>query len=138
MPTTDPDGRLHIAVGIIRNSANKYLVSQRSENGLYAGKWEFPGGKVEQGESVVDALKRELAEELGIIVSESSSLLKLDFDYPERRVCLYVCMVGHYDGQVIANEGQHLSWLALDQLEKIDLLEANHSIVRTLKDISKV
>jgi len=138
MPTIGPDGRLHIAVGIIRNSANKYLVSRRSEIGLHAGKWEFPGGKVERGESVVQALNRELAEELGIIVSESSPLLKLDFDYPQRQVRLDVWMIDNYDGQVIANEGQRLCWLGLDQIEKLELLEANHSIIEALKDKSNV
>ncbi len=132
MPTTDLDDRLHIAVGIIRNSDNEYLVSRRPEHGLHAGKWEFPGGKVEQGESVLQALHRELQEELDIAVSDASPLLKLDYDYPQRRVCLDVWAVECFVGQVRSNEGQRLRWVRLDELAELDLLEANHSIVKTL------
>ncbi len=134
MPTTDLDDRLHIAVGIIRNSNNEYLVSQRSGHGLHAGKWEFPGGKVEQGESVVQALHRELQEELSIAVSDASPLLKLNYDYPQRRVCLDVWTVERFDGQVRSNEVQCLRWVRLDRLAELDLLEANHAIVKALQE----
>lgn len=136
MLTIDPDKRLHIAVGIIQNSNNEYLIAQRAEHSLHAGKWEFPGGKVEQSESVIQALNRELSEELAIIVLESSPLLKLDFDYPQRRVCLDVWMVDRYEGRVSSNEGQRLNWVDLEQIEEIGLLEANHLIVKALKDKS--
>ena len=136
MPTTDPDGRLYIAVGVIRNSNNEYLIAQRPEHGLHAGKWEFPGGKIEQSESIFEALQRELKEELGITILESSPLLKLDYDYPQRRVCLDVWVVDRYEGQVTSNEGQRLNWVDLEQFEELDLLDANYLIVKALKDKS--
>ncbi len=133
MPTTDPDGRLHVAVGIIRDSRGRYLVSQRPDGGWHPGKWEFPGGKVEAGETVLATLKRELAEELAIDVMKATPLTRLHFDYPQRRVYLDVWMVDSYEGQVISNEEQCLCWVELNQFKKLDLLEANSAILELLE-----
>jgi 8-oxo-dGTP diphosphatase len=133
MPTTDPDGRLHIAVGIVRDSDNRFLVSQRPDGGWHSGKWEFPGGKVEVGETVFATLKRELAEELAIDVTKATPLTQLHFDYPQRHVYLDVWVVDSYAGQAVSNEGQRLRWVELNQLKKIDLLEANYAILELLE-----
>jgi 8-oxo-dGTP diphosphatase len=99
-----------VAAGILLDSENRYLLGQRPEGKPYAGYWEVPGGKVEKGETVFQALQRELQEELGIDVQSSEELTVLEHDYPHAYVRLYVSIIRNWKGAPIGREGQALSW----------------------------
>ena len=84
-----------VAAGILIDSEGRYLLGQRPEGKPYAGYWEVPGGKVEKGETVFQALQRELKEELGIDIGSSEELTVLEHDYPHAYVRLYVLSLIH-------------------------------------------
>ncbi|MGL4838061.1 MAG: NUDIX domain-containing protein, partial [Shewanella sp.] len=91
--------RVHVAVGIILNSAAQILLAKRPAHLHQGGKWEFPGGKVEPGENVVEALIRELKEELNLTVHASSPFMQLSYDYPDKQVLLDIHTVQHFSGE---------------------------------------
>jgi 8-oxo-dGTP diphosphatase len=99
-----------VAAGILIDSEGRYLLGQRPEGKPYAGYWEVPGGKVEQGETVFQALQRELQEELGIDIHSSEELTVLEHDYPHAYVRLYVSIIRAWTGTPEGCEGQALSW----------------------------
>jgi len=102
-----------VAAGILLDSEGRYLLGQRPEGKPYAGYWEFPGGKIETGESVFAALKRELQEELGIDIKSSEELVVLEHDYPHAYVRLHVSIIRKWSGVPQGCEGQLLSWQLL-------------------------
>lgn len=99
-----------VAAGILLDSEGRYLLGQRPEGKPYAGYWEVPGGKVERGETVFAALKRELREELGIEIESSQELTVIEHDYPHAYVRLHVSVIRHWSGTPTGCEGQQLSW----------------------------
>ena len=99
-----------VAAGILINKEGRYLLGQRPEGKPYAGYWEVPGGKVEKGETVFQALQRELQEELGIDIHASEELTVLEHDYPHAYVRLYVSIIRNWSGTPKGCEGQELSW----------------------------
>lgn len=125
--------RIEVAVGIVFNTQGQVLVGQRVVKDLYFQKWEFPGGKLEQGESVENALFREFKEEVGIEISSSQHLLNLEHDYPDRNVRLYVHTVYHYQGEVQSLEGQALKWVEIPELGQLDFLQGNQPIIDALE-----
>ncbi|MEM7358561.1 MAG: 8-oxo-dGTP diphosphatase MutT [Pseudomonadota bacterium] len=124
--------RIEVAVGVIFNDRGEVLIGQRTVADEYLGKWEFPGGKLEAGESVEHALVRELREELGITVMNSNHLLILDHDYPDRQVRLHVRTVDSYQGQPVSAEQQALQWIEPEALQGIDFLAGNQPIIQKL------
>ncbi len=120
---------LHVAVGVIKNSAGEILISQRPGNVHQGGLWEFPGGKVETDESVVDALRRELLEELNITVERSEPLLKIHHHYHDLSVLLDVWTVEMFSGQAEGREGQAIRWVKASELNHYDFPAANASII---------
>jgi len=102
-----------VAAGILLDAENRYLLGQRPEGKPYAGYWEVPGGKVEKGETVFEALQRELREELGIDIESSEELTVLEHDYPHAYVRLYVSIIRKWTGTPIGCEGQALSWQSI-------------------------
>jgi 8-oxo-dGTP diphosphatase len=102
-----------VAAGILLDSENRYLLGQRPEGKPYAGYWEVPGGKVEPGETVFQALQRELQEELGIDILSSEELTVLEHDYPHAYVRLYVSIIRKWSGTPMGCEGQALSWQSI-------------------------
>lgn len=99
-----------VAAGILLDGAGCYLLGQRPEGKPYAGYWEIPGGKIEKGETVFEALKRELQEELGIDIESSEDLTMLEHDYPHAYVRLHVSIIRNWKGTPKGCEGQQLSW----------------------------
>jgi len=126
--------RIEVAVGIVFDQTGRVLVGQRTVKDQYFKKWEFPGGKLEEGESVIDALGREFKEEVGIQVLSSEYLLQVDHDYPDRQVRLYIYTIKDYQNQVIAQEGQALKWVNIAELESLDFLQGNQAIIDALKN----
>ena len=102
-----------VAAGILLDQSGRYLLGQRPEGKPYAGYWEVPGGKIEKGESVFEALKRELQEELGIDIHASEELTILEYDYPHAYVRLHVSIIREWIGTPKGCEGQSLSWQLL-------------------------
>lgn len=127
------DSPLHIAVGIIRDASGRVLLSQRRAGTHGAGDWEFPGGKVEPGESVRAALGRELREELGVDVEAAQPLIAITHRYPERSVLLDTWAVDTFSGDVAPCEGQRLAWVPTDELGDWPLMAADGPIVHAVR-----
>jgi 8-oxo-dGTP diphosphatase len=99
-----------VAVGVLIDAAGRFLLTSRPEGKVYAGHWEFPGGKLEPGESVEAALRRELHEELGITIGPVHPW-KVDLmDYPHALVRLHFCKVYAWHGAFEMREGQQMAW----------------------------
>ncbi len=99
-----------VAVGIILQPEGKFLLAKRPKGKPYENYWEFPGGKLEKGESVHQALARELYEELGIEIGDSQAWGVIEHDYPHAYVRLYLRVVRDWTGQAQGLEGQELHW----------------------------
>ncbi len=99
-----------VAVGILRRANGDVLFAQRPPGKPYAGFWEFPGGKIEPGESAKDALARELHEELGIVVTDSHPMITQRHDYPHAWVELQFFIVTGWTGDIHPQEGQAVAW----------------------------
>lgn len=102
-----------VAVGILINPQGHFLLTSRPEGKVYAGYWEFPGGKLEDGETVEEALRRELEEELGICVGAVHPWKTDLMDYPHARVRLHFCKVFAWQGEFEMREQQTMSWQVL-------------------------
>jgi 8-oxo-dGTP diphosphatase len=104
-----------VAVGVLIDSQGRYLMTTRPEGKVYAGYWEFPGGKLESGETVVQALRRELIEEIGLTISEAQTTVWREqmVDYPHALVRLHFCKVTHWSGALTMHEGQAFEWVSL-------------------------
>jgi 8-oxo-dGTP diphosphatase len=104
---------IDVAVGVLIDPEGRFLLTSRPEGKVYAGYWEFPGGKVEPGESVVQALRRELNEELGITIGAAQPWQVELVDYPHARVRLHFCKVFEWTGEFDMREGQAMAWQTL-------------------------
>ena len=134
MPNTAPDTSLvHVAVGVILNEAGDVLISRRAAGAHQGDLWEFPGGKVEEGEDVQQALSRELKEELAIDVGQSEPLLTIEHDYGDKAVLLDVHVVTCFSNTPRAMENQPLCWVKADQLESYAFPAANVPIIAALQ-----
>ena len=121
--------RVHVAAAVIRGTDGKILIARRADTQHQGGLWEFPGGKVEAGESVEAALGRELQEELGIVVKAARPLIKVQHDYPDKHVLLDVWEVSEFTGEPHGAEGQPLAWVSQRELADYPFPEANQPIV---------
>lgn len=99
-----------VAVGVLINERGEFLLTTRPAGKVYAGYWEFPGGKLEAGESVEQALRRELREELGIAIGHAEFWQTELVDYPHARVRLHFCKVRQWSGPFEMREGQRMCW----------------------------
>ena len=137
MPNTVLESKslVHVAVAVIERGGEtepEVLVAKRPEHVHQGGLWEFPGGKVESGETVLDALDRELHEELGIRLapaSPPSPLISIRHDYGDKCVWLDVWRVAAFSGEPTGKEGQPVRWVAVSELGSYDFPAANASIV---------
>lgn len=123
---------LHVAVGVIQDSLGRVLVARRSAQQHQGGLWEFPGGKVEKGESVRDALHRELYEELGIEVNLAYPFTLIDYRYTDLHVLLDVWRVKRFTGVPMARESQPLEWRNVSELDQDEFPAANRQIIQAL------
>ncbi|UVE18615.1 Nudix family hydrolase [Pseudomonas sp. LS44] len=121
--------RIHVAAAVIRDAAGRVLLARRANDKHQGGLWEFPGGKVEDEETVQAALRRELAEELGIRVTAARPLIQVRHDYSDKHVLLDVWEVSAFDGEAHGAEGQPLAWVGPRQLGDYDFPAANRPIV---------
>ncbi|MBD9482371.1 Nudix family hydrolase [Pseudomonas sp. PDM14] len=121
--------RVHVAAAVIRGADDQVLIAKRADDQHQGGLWEFPGGKVEEGEAVQAALARELEEELGIRVSAARPLIQVQHDYPDKQVLLDVWEVSAFSGEPHGAEGQPLAWVAPRELDNYAFPAANQPIV---------
>lgn len=135
MPNTVPENtiaRVHVAVGVVCDGADRILVSRRPQHVHQGGLWEFPGGKVETGETVEQALRRELLEELAIDVRECQPLITIRHDYVDKAVCLDVWWVSAFAGEPHGREGQPWRWVAAAELPSLEFPQANRPILAAI------
>ena len=102
-----------VAVGVLIQSDGRFLLTSRPVGKVYAGYWEFPGGKLEAGETVEQALRRELHEELGITIGPAQPWQVEVMDYPHARVRLHFCKVTEWKGEFEMREQQAMAWQTL-------------------------
>jgi 8-oxo-dGTP diphosphatase len=103
---------VQVAVGVLLRG-DQFLLTSRPAGKVYAGYWEFPGGKLEAGEAVEAALRRELQEEIGIDIEDCTPWRTERFDYPHALVQLNFCQVTRWRGEIDMREGQSASWQTL-------------------------
>ncbi len=125
--------RIQVAVGIVFNSDGEVLVGQRVVKDQYYAKWEFPGGKIEAGETVEQALIREFREEVGLDLLESQVFMKIEHDYPDRSVELHVHTVHRHQGTAAPLEGQSIKWVKISDLPTLDFLQGNQAMIEKLQ-----
>jgi 8-oxo-dGTP diphosphatase len=121
-----------VAAAVLTQPNGRVLLAQRPPGKPYAGYWEFPGGKVEAGESLEAALARELHEELGIVVTHACRWITRLFEYPHATVRLNFFRVFGWQGEPHPHEGQVFSWQLPDAVEVTPLLPANFPILKAL------
>jgi 8-oxo-dGTP diphosphatase len=131
-----PRGPVDVVVGLISDADGRWLVNRRPEGKPLAGSWEFPGGKRQPGETPLEALQRELDEELGIEVLDAEPLIQLVHEYTDKTVRLDVWHVRRYEGGVAGREGQPLRWVTASECAELPLLEADLPIVACLERLA--
>lgn len=123
---------LQIAVGIIRNPQYEIFITQRAADAHMANKWEFPGGKIEQGESPEQAVIRELEEEVGIIARAPRLFDKLEYQFPDRHITLWFYLVEQWEGEPWGKEGQPGRWVTLTESDAEKFPPANEPVIAKL------
>ena len=129
---SQPSALTEVVAAVLTQPDGRVLLAQRPPGKVYAGYWEFPGGKVESGESLEAALARELHEELGIVVGHACRWITRVFEYPHATVRLNFFRVFGWKGEPHPHEGQVFSWQLPDAVEVTPLLPANFPILKAL------
>ena len=123
---------VHVAVGVIVGDDGKIFIAKRPDKVHQGGLWEFPGGKVDEGETIQQALVRELREELAIEVISSEPLIKIRHDYGDKIVLLDVWKITKFTGEPIGNEGQPVLWVSPKNLHQFEFPAANKPIITAI------
>ena len=124
---------IHVVAGVLRDRLGRVLVAQRPDGKHLAGYWEFPGGKSEPNEAPIDALRRELHEEIGITIESARPLIAVPYDYPDKRIVLDVWIVDAYSGTPHCRENQALRWVAPDELVDMQMPPADIPVLKALR-----
>ena len=121
-----------VAAAIFSACGKKVFIAKRPNKSHQGGLWEFPGGKKEKGETAQQALYRELKEELAISINDSEPLIKLQYEYPDKRIELDVYKVMSFNGEPFGAEGQETQWIYLTDINNYEFPAANQAIIEAL------
>ncbi len=124
-----------IGVAVIRNTKGEILIDKRLPKGLMAGLWEFPGGKIEEKETVEECIKREILEELGIEIEVKEHLITIFHDYSEFSVSLIVHYCSYISGKPQPLECEEIRWVTLAEIDNFTFPAANTKIIEALRRI---
>ncbi|NLS12288.1 8-oxo-dGTP diphosphatase MutT [Vibrio sp. SM6] len=132
--------RIHIVAGIILSADQRSVyITKRPDDKHKGGLWEFPGGKVESGETIAKAMARELEEEIGIQVTQQIPFEHFAFDYPDKSLTFDFITIIDFSGEPYGREGQQGLWVEIDQLDQFAFPEANLPIVqRVMKEFRQI
>lgn len=128
---------IEVCAAVLVNKNNEILATQR-QGGTYDGKWEFPGGKMEAGETHQDTLIRELKEELDIVIAVDEFIMTIGYQYPEFYLTMHCYYCHVIRGEIKLLEHQDLKWLDKESLHTVDWLEADIDVIAKLKKRYKV
>ena len=123
---------IEVAAGILRRG-ERILLTERIGDSPFAGLWEFPGGKLDEGECAEVALQREIAEELGVDILAASHLMQLEHQYDDRRVRIDFFLVEDWSGDPSGLDGQALRWISINEVSAGDLLPADAPVIEALR-----
>jgi 8-oxo-dGTP diphosphatase len=124
---------IRVVAAALYDSNGCVLIAARPPGKHLAGRWEFPGGKIDAGETEEEALKRELAEELGIAVHRARALMRLCHDYDDRRIDISLWVVEEFSGEPAGLDGQQLKWVCPAELHDEDMLKADVPFIQALQ-----
>lgn len=124
---------MRVVAGALLDRAGLVLIAQRPPGKVLAGRWEFPGGKLAEGESPDVALQRELREELGIELRAFEWMLDIANASPDKPLTLHCYVVTDYQGEPAPLDGQALKWVPIEQLHTEDILEADQPFIEALQ-----
>lgn len=124
-----------VVAGILRDRDGRVLITERIGDHAFVGLWEFPGGKIKDGEESLSALKRELGEELGIEVLTQTLFMNLEHNYPDRLVSIDFYLINTWTNVPKGMDGQVLKWLRPDAIEEELLLPADGPVVQALRHL---
>lgn len=136
IPASSSAISVYVVAGILFDSQGRVLVAKRHSRAHQGGLWEFPGGKVEDGESPRRALVRELREELDIEVVEMSPFMQVPFQYPDRFVLLDFWHVAQWSGQAVGRESQEVAWRRLESLSPKHFPPADEPVLVALQGLA--
>lgn len=130
---TKPLPHKNIGVAVIRDDTGNILIDRRLDEGLLGGLWEFPGGKIEAGETVEECIKREIREELGLEIEVKEHLITINHAYTHFRITLNVYYCQYLGGEPKAIECQEIRWVTLDEIDQFPFPKANIHIIEALR-----
>ncbi len=129
---------VEVAVGVLLDGAGAVLLGQRPLGKPYAGYWEFPGGKMESGETLFAALFRELQEEIDVRIDDAEEFMVLEHDYPHAYVRLHICLVKSWQGLPRGLENQDLGWLNIKDIDRLSVAGFDPVLPATLPILEKL
>ena len=134
-PSAIAEDHIHVVAAVVwRRENNRQLLIARRQKGKHLQDyWEFPGGKMEAGESRWQALRRELEEEVGIRITRGEPFIRVYYRYPDRNVLLDVWSVDRYDGEASSREQQALRWIERAQLDDFHYPPADMPVIEAIK-----
>ncbi len=135
MPRQAELERFEVVAGILLDGDGRVLITERVDDGPFQGLWEFPGGKIDGQESLEAALRRELAEEIGVDTIASAHFMRLDHRYPDRHVGIDFYLVTEWLNEPTALEGQRMRWVSIGELDADILLPADLPVVEALQAV---
>jgi mutator protein MutT len=124
---------VEVVAALIQDEAGRYLITRRRGGSHLAGMWEFPGGKREPGESLEDAMRRELAEELSASFSVGEKVETVRWEYPERTVVIHFYRCRLASGTIEPREAQAMEWVARERLKALEFPPADRELIARLR-----
>ena len=124
---------VEVVAALVQDEKGRYLITQRRKGSHLAGLWEFPGGKREAGESLEEALRRELAEELSARFAVGQRIETVRWEYPERTIVIHFYRCRLESGTIEPREDQAMAWVAPERLSDFDFPPADRDLIARLR-----